>query len=137
MESRQQEVSEISRMLKDLARTLNVPVVALSQLSRKNEDKGRTGNRPQLSDLRESGSIEQDADVVALIHREAYYKPEGPEREAVEREAKLIIAKQRNGPVGDVDLMFIAEYALFTNPAPEQMERAQDMSNDTIIDIPE
>lgn len=137
MENRQQEVSEISRMLKDLARTLNVPVVALSQLSRKNEDKGRTSNRPQLSDLRESGSIEQDADVVALIHREAYYKPEGPEREAVEREAKLIIAKQRNGPVGDVDLMFIAEYALFTNPAPEQMERAQEMSHDTIIEIPE
>lgn len=117
-ESRQQEVSEISRMLKDLARTLNVPVLALSQLSRKNEDKSRADNKPQLSDLRESGSIEQDADVVALIHRDGYYKRDD---ESLKRKATLIIAKQRNGPVGDIDLNFISEYTLFTNPAPENM----------------
>lgn len=121
VESRQQEVSEISRMLKDLARTLNVPVLALSQLSRKNEDKARTDNKPQLSDLRESGSIEQDADVVALIHRDAYYKRDD---ESLKNKATLIIAKQRNGPVGDIDLAFFGEYALFTNPAPEATEAA-------------
>ena len=120
-ESRQQEVSEISRMLKDLARTLDVPVLALSQLSRKNEDKTRTDNKPMLSDLRESGSIEQDADVVALIHREAYYKRDD---ETLKRKATLIIAKQRNGPVGDIDLAFFGEFALFTNPAPENVEDA-------------
>ncbi len=115
-ESRQQEVSEISRMLKELARNLNVPVLALSQLSRKNEDKARTDKKPQLSDLRESGSIEQDADVVALLHREEYYKREDP---SVKGKATLIIAKQRNGPVGDIDLNFISAYTLFTNPAPQ------------------
>lgn len=122
-ESRQQEVSEISRMLKELARTLNVPVLALSQLSRKNEDKTRRDNRPQLSDLRESGSIEQDADLVALIHREAYYKTkeELEANPALARKAKLIIAKQRNGPVGDVDLTYLGEFTLFTNPTPENM----------------
>ncbi|ACC97884.1 Replicative DNA helicase [Elusimicrobium minutum Pei191] len=118
-ESRQQEVSEISRMLKELARTLDVPVVALSQLSRKNEDRSRVDNKPQLSDLRESGSIEQDADVVALIHRDGYYKRDD---ESLKRKATLIIAKQRNGPVGDVDLNFISEHTLFTNPAPENIE---------------
>ncbi len=118
VESRQQEVSEISRMLKELARTLNVPVVALSQLNRKTEDRGRADNRPQLSDLRESGSIEQDADVVALIHREGYYKRDD---ESLKRKATLIIAKQRNGPVGDIDLNWISEYTLFTNPAPENI----------------
>ena len=116
IESRQQEVSEISRMLKELARNLDIPVVALSQLNRKTEDRGRTDNRPQLSDLRESGSIEQDADVVALIHREGYYKREDP---ALQNKATLIIAKQRNGPVGDIDLNWIPQYTLFTNPAPE------------------
>ena len=134
VESRQQEVSEISRMLKDLARTLNVPVLALSQLSRKNEDKARTDNKPQLSDLRESGSIEQDADVVALIHRDWYYKRED---ESLKNKATLIIAKQRNGPVGDIDLAFFGEYALFTNPAPENMEVAQDMGGNTALTLPE
>ena len=133
-ESRQQEVSEISRMLKDLARTLNVPVLALSQLSRKNEDKSRQDNKPQLSDLRESGSIEQDADVVALIHREAYYKRDD---ETLKNKATLIIAKQRNGPVGDIDLAFFGEYALFTNPAPESLESAQNVGGNTTMAIPE
>ena len=113
-ESRQQEVSEISRLLKDLARSLHLPVLALSQLNRRSEDKTREGNRPQLSDLRESGSLEQDADVVALIHREEYYKREDP---ALKNLAKIIIAKQRNGPVGDVNLNFFSEYTRFDNPA--------------------
>ena len=134
-ESRQQEVSEISRMLKDLARTLNVPVLALSQLSRKNEDKSRADNKPMLSDLRESGSIEQDADVVALIHRDAYYKRDD---DNLKRKATLILAKQRNGPVGDIDLAFFAEFALFTNPAPEQVEEASSaVGNDTVLEIAE
>lgn len=128
VESRQQEVSEISRLLKDLARTLNVPVMALSQLSRKNEDKARADNKPLLSDLRESGSIEQDADVVALIHRDWYYKRDD---ESLKNKATLIIAKQRNGPVGDIDLAFFGEYALFTNPAPEHMENAQETGGNT------
>lgn len=134
VESRQQEVSEISRMLKDLARTLDVPVMALSQLSRKNEDKSRTDNKPLLSDLRESGSIEQDADVVALIHRDSYYKRDD---ESLKNKATLIIAKQRNGPVGDIDLAFFGEYALFTNPAPEHMEVAQSAGGNTELTLPE
>jgi len=105
-ESRQQEVSEISRGVKALARELNVPVVCLSQLNRAAEQ--REGHRPRMSDLRESGSIEQDADVVAMLHREAYYhlndetwKAENPEKESL---AELIIAKQRNGPTSTVKL---------------------------------
>lgn len=121
VESRQQEVSEISRMIKDLARTLNVPVLALAQLNRKSEDSGRTssGHKPQLSDLRESGSLEQDADVVALLHREGYYDRDNPE---LQRQASLIIAKQRNGPVGEVELNFLSEFTRFTNPAPQNMD---------------
>lgn len=113
-ESRQQEVSEISRLLKDLARSLEIPVVALAQLNRRSEDKARTGNRPQLSDLRESGSLEQDADVVGLIHREEYYNHSDPN---LKGKATLIIAKQRNGPVGDVDMTFIQDCTRFENPA--------------------
>lgn len=120
VESRQQEVSEISRMLKELARNLNVPVLALSQLNRKTEDKSRADNRPQLSDLRESGSIEQDADVVALIHREGYYKRDDP---TLKTDATLIIAKQRNGPVGDVKLHWASEYTKFCNASDDMMER--------------
>ncbi|MBI4801441.1 MAG: replicative DNA helicase [Elusimicrobia bacterium] len=112
LENRQQEVSEISRLLKDLARSLKLPVLALSQLNRRSEDKAREGNRPQLSDLRESGSLEQDADVVALIHRE--WKKDDPNPEI---QAKLIIAKQRNGPVGDIELNFFSKYTRFENPA--------------------
>jgi replicative DNA helicase len=99
-ESRQQEVSQISRELKILAKELNVPVIALSQLSRATET--RTDHRPQLSDLRESGSIEQDADVVMFIFREEVYKPE-TERQNI---AEIIIGKQRNGPIGSIDLVF-------------------------------
>jgi replicative DNA helicase len=110
-ENRQQEISDISRSLKSLARELSVPVVAISQLSRAVES--RTDHRPQLSDLRESGAIEQDADVVVLILREEYYRPT-PENEGI---AEVIIAKQRNGPVGSMKLAFIKEYTRFENIA--------------------
>ncbi|MCX5778988.1 MAG: replicative DNA helicase [Elusimicrobia bacterium] len=109
VESRQQEISEISRSLKGLARDLKVPVVALSQLSRKPEEKGREG-KPQLSDLRESGAIEQDADVVAFIFREGYYKRDDPDKE---KSATLIVGKQRNGPTGEINLIFEKEYTRF------------------------
>ncbi|MFC1679055.1 replicative DNA helicase [Elusimicrobiota bacterium] len=111
-ESRQQEVSEISRSLKALARDLNVPVVALSQLSRRPEEKGRPDTRPQLSDLRESGALEQDADLVAFIYREGYYKRDDPNLESV---AEIIISKQRNGPTGRIDVTFRANLARFEN----------------------
>jgi len=111
VESRQQEISEISRSLKALARELNIPVIAISQLSRAVES--RTDHRPQLSDLRESGAIEQDADVVVLILREEYYNPT-PDNQGV---AEVIIAKQRNGPVGSLKLAFIKEYTKFENIA--------------------
>jgi len=110
-ENRQQEISDISRSLKSLARELNVPIIAISQLSRAVES--RTDHRPQLSDLRESGAIEQDADVVVLILREEYYKPT-PDNEGI---AEVIIAKQRNGPVGSIKLSFIKEYTRFENLA--------------------
>ncbi len=112
VENRQQEVSEISRGLKHLARDMNLPVVALAQLNRRSEDKGRVDNKPQLSDLRDSGSLEQDADVVALIHREGYYNRNDP---SVAHNAELIIAKQRNGPTGNCELTFISELARFEN----------------------
>ncbi len=121
-ESRQQEVSEISRLLKDLAKSLKVPVLALSQLNRKSEDKGREGGRPQLSDLRESGSLEQDADVVALIWREHFYSDDP----SLASEATLIIAKQRNGPVGTVKLNFLKKSTKFVNPTPAGMEPLED-----------
>jgi len=119
IENRQQEISDISRSLKALARELNVPVVAVSQLSRAVEK--REGHRPQLSDLRESGAIEQDADLVTLLFREEYYDAadENPEIRGV---AEAIIAKQRNGPVGTVKLTFIAELARFEDFAQRVIE---------------
>lgn len=108
-DSRQQEISEISRSIKALARELKIPIIALSQLSRAVES--RQDHRPQLSDLRESGAIEQDADIVILLMREEYYAPT-EENTGI---ADLIIAKQRNGPVGTVKLAFIKEYMRFEN----------------------
>jgi len=119
-ESRQQEVSQISRGIKALARELDVPVVTLSQLNRNPE--GRADNRPLLSDLRESGSIEQDADVVMMLHREEYYHKdpqwadENPDKVGL---AELIIAKQRNGPTGIVPLHFHGDTTRFDNRAQQ------------------
>ncbi|MBQ7972502.1 MAG: replicative DNA helicase [Lachnospiraceae bacterium] len=108
-DSRQQEVSDISRSLKALARELNVPVVALSQLSREVEK--RPDHRPMLSDLRESGAIEQDADVVMFIYRDDYYNKDSEQKGISE----IIIAKQRNGPIGTIELVWIPQYTQFKN----------------------
>jgi replicative DNA helicase len=113
-ENRTQEVSAISRGLKALAKELGVPVVALSQLSRAPESRGSGDHRPQLADLRESGSIEQDADLVAFIFREEVYKPDDPELDGV---AELIIRKQRNGPTGTVKLAFLKSSTRFESMA--------------------
>jgi replicative DNA helicase len=109
VESRQQEISEISRSLKALAKELNIPVIAVSQLSRKTEE--RTGNRPQLSDLRESGAIEQDADLILFIYRDEVYNrsEDNPNR----GKAEVIIGKQRNGPTGKIDLAFLDKFTTF------------------------
>jgi replicative DNA helicase len=112
VESRQQEVSEISRYLKALARELELPVVVLSQLNRATE--GREGHRPRMSDLRESGSIEQDADVIMLLHREDYYH-KGEQDYEDTASAEVIIAKQRNGPTDTVELSFNGMYTRFAN----------------------
>ncbi len=122
-ESRVQEVSEISRGLKALARELDVPVVALSQLSRAPEQ--RTDRRPQLSDLRESGSIEQDADLVMFLYRpEYYYGPTDKDGTSLEGKAELVIAKQRNGPTGTVDLFFHKAYTRFDSATARELEGA-------------
>ncbi|MDE3148315.1 MAG: replicative DNA helicase, partial [Acidobacteriota bacterium] len=114
-ENRTQEVSAISRGLKALAKELNLPVVALSQLSRASERRS-DDKRPMLSDLRESGSIEQDADVVAFIHREAYYNRDEEMSESDRAKSEIILAKQRNGPTGTVHLNFISRFTRFENP---------------------
>ena len=121
--SRQEEVSTISRSLKGLAKELNIPIIALSQLNRGVENReGEEGKRPQLSDLRESGAIEQDADMVCFIHRPEYYKiytsADGTDLRGM---AEIIIAKHRNGAVGDVRLRFIGQYTRFQNPEDDMV----------------
>lgn len=111
---RQQEVSEISCSLKALARELNVPIIALSQLSRSVES--RQVKRPMLSDLRESGSLEQDADIVMFLYREDYYNPETENKNITE----LIVAKHRNGPVGTVNLFFHKQFTKFVSLAKRE-----------------
>jgi len=113
-DSRQQEVAEISRGLKALAKELHLPVVAMAQLNRNPED--RSGNRPRMSDLRESGAIEQDADLISLLHREAYFKHAEALSPEDENSAELIIAKQRNGPIDTVKLHFNKMFTRFDNP---------------------
>ena len=110
-DNRVQELSRITRGLKQMARELNVPVIALSQLSRGVE--ARTNKRPMLSDLRESGSIEQDADLVLMIYRDEYYNPETADRGITE----VIVTKHRNGPVGTVKLLFEPQFTRFRNLA--------------------
>jgi len=113
VESRQQEISEISRSLKSLARELNIPLIAVSQLSRAVETR-KEDFRPRLSDLRESGAIEQDADLVVFIFREEYYRPDD---EKVRGKAEIIIGKQRNGPVGRIELAWLGRFTRFENLA--------------------
>ena len=123
-ENRVQEISYISRSLKAIARELNVPVLAVSQLSRAVE--WRASHRPQLSDLRESGSIEQDADVVLFIYRDDYYydreqwESQHPDKEYPEGIADIIIAKHRNGPTGQISLRFLPKLAKFDNITNEE-----------------
>ena len=137
--NREQEVAFISRTLKGVAKELNIPIIALSQLNRATESRGGS-KRPQLSDLRESGAIEQDADLVAFIHRPEYYGfTAGPGEEPVEGLAEFILAKHHNGSVGDVKLRFIKDQAKFTNwdqintgaPQPS-MEQYDDMESSSI-----
>jgi replicative DNA helicase len=128
-ENRQQDVAEISRSLKALAKDLGVPVVALSQLSRRPEDKGREGGRPQLADLRDSGALEQDADLVLFVYREALGRPNtSPEERA---KAELIIGKQRNGPLGTVYLTFLERFTRFV-PAEFPQEHGAGTDEETV-----
>jgi replicative DNA helicase len=120
-ENRVQEISDISRSLKALARELEVPVIAVSQLSRASEQRGGE-RKPILSDLRDSGAIEQDADVVCFIYRQEFYDgPVDPKtNDSIEGKAELIVGKQRNGPTGTVSLYFRKEYTRFDNWSPRE-----------------
>lgn len=115
---RQEQVSKIARRLKGLAREVKTPILCLSQLNRQAEDS--RDHRPKLSHLRESGAIEQDADVVMFVHRESYYQKGQPEEEVNQHEALIIIEKQRNGPTGDVELHWERDFTRFENRAPER-----------------
>jgi replicative DNA helicase len=119
-DQRQEQVAKIARRLKGMARELKVPVLVLSQLNRQAE--ASKDNRPKLSHLRESGAIEQDADVVMFVHREEYYATNPDDREKLKGKAELIIAKQRNGPVGDVPVSWLQNYTRFEDRAKEEYD---------------
>ena len=130
--SREQEVSMISRSLKGLAKELDIPVIALSQLNRGVESRQGEGKRPQLSDLRESGAIEQDADIVCFIHRPEYYKITEDEHGSTAGLAEIVIAKHRNGPTGIVRMRFENEFALFKDEEPQYAEFSSSMNRRSI-----
>jgi replicative DNA helicase len=112
-DNRQLEISEISGGIKALAKELNLPIIVIAQLNRQPDTRANQGGRPRLSDLRESGSIEQDADLVGLLVRSDYYETDDDAKNDIASEAELIIAKQRNGPTGDVPLTFLKKYTRF------------------------
>ena len=118
-DNRQLEIAEISGGVKSLAKELQLPIIVIAQLNRQPDTRAKEGGRPRLSDLRESGSIEQDADVVGLLVREKYYADTDEEKAEAEGKATLIIAKQRNGPTDDVKLTFLESYTRFEDRAPE------------------
>jgi replicative DNA helicase len=124
-DQRQEQVARIARRLKGLARELQVPVLCLAQLNRQAEDS--RDHKPRLSHLRESGAIEQDADVVMFVHREEYYRT-GEEREQFAGQAEIIIAKQRNGPVGEVELLWQKEFTRFVDKAPDRFNAFDDFN---------
>ncbi|MEC9092040.1 MAG: replicative DNA helicase [Planctomycetota bacterium] len=127
---RQEQVAKIARRLKGLARELKVPVLCLSQLNRQAED--ARDHRPRLSHLRESGAIEQDADVVMFVHREEYYV-RGEEQEAVAGQAQIFVEKQRNGPTGDIDLLWKKEFTRFEDRAPDRFDEFDDYNAGGIV----
>ncbi len=131
--SREQEVSMISRSLKGLAKELNIPIIALSQLNRGVETRQGEGKRPQLADLRESGAIEQDADIVCFIHRPEYYKITEDEYGSTIGIAEIIISKHRNGATGIVRMKFESEYALFKDEEPQYAEFTSSMNNRNVV----
>jgi replicative DNA helicase len=118
---RQEQVAKIARRLKGLARELEVPLLCLAQLNRQTEE-SKSDHVPKLSHLRESGAIEQDADVVMFVHRPEYYLRPGEEREQVAGQAEVIVGKQRNGPVGDVELIWRKEFTRFEDRAPDRLQ---------------
>ncbi|MDE0935732.1 MAG: replicative DNA helicase [Mariniblastus sp.] len=123
-DARQEQVAKIARRLKGLARELKTPILCLSQLNRQAEDS--RDHRPKLSHLRESGAIEQDADVVMFVHRESYFQKGQPEEEVNQNEALIIVEKQRNGPTGDVELHWERDFTRFSNRAPERYSEFDD-----------
>lgn len=126
---RQEQVAKIARRLKGLARELEVPVLCLAQLNRQVE--GTRDNKPQLSHLRESGAIEQDADVVMFVHRDEYYQTNDEDRERVRGEADLIIRKQRSGPTGDIELTWLHDYTRFRNRSQKPYEEFEAYGGDS------
>jgi len=125
---RQEQVARIARRLKGLARELETPVLCLAQVNRQAEDARE--HRPRLSHLRESGAIEQDADVVMFVHREEYFR-RGDERDQFAGEAEIIVAKQRNGPIGDIELVWRREFTRFEDKAPERLEEFDEYAEAT------